>query len=187
MSKVVVSSDTHLGHKRICTFRTEFSTVEEHDDFVIEKHKLTIGKRDTWYCLGDVAFTKEALLRFKEINCAKKILVLGNHCTEYLSIQDLLEVFDEIHSSVRRKLLGKKYILSHIPIHRSEFRSASVNIHGHLHFKTVQDNGYINVCCEHTEYGAIPVEKLLLNYREKSKWLIIKSLVKSMMVKLLHK
>lgn len=33
MAKTIVTSDLHIGHRAICMYRTQFATVEEHDDY----------------------------------------------------------------------------------------------------------------------------------------------------------
>ena len=86
MSRVMVSSDLHLGHRNVTRWRKNFASVEEHDAHIIRTHVENLTKRDIWVCLGDVCFDKEKLHLLKQINCEKKILILGNHCTEYLSV-----------------------------------------------------------------------------------------------------
>lgn len=162
MSRPVTSSDLHLGHKGIIKYRPKFQTVEEHDDYIIAQHQKTIKPNDTWFCLGDAAFTKEALQRIKEIKCRRKVLVLGNHDIERnFKMEDLLEVFDSVYSLKKHEAFGSKFWFSHCPMHPEEFRSRTFNIHGHTHFKEMKDRRYINVCLEHTDYGVVSIEKLL--------------------------
>lgn len=171
MSRPVVSSDLHLGHVNALKWRIGgFKTIEEHDDTIINAHVKTIKKNDLWICLGDVAWTKEALLRLKDIKCDKKILILGNHCTEgRLSIEDYLEVFDEVHAYQVRTFQKTKYILSHMPIGPAEHRDAVINIHGHKHMGLAKDPRKINVCVEHTDWGAVTIESLINAHKEKRK------------------
>lgn len=162
MSRLMFSSDLHLGHANVCKWRTQFDFVEQHDDYIIEKHKAVLNKRDTWICLGDVAFTKEGLLRLKGIVCQRKILILGNHCTERgLTVADYLEVFDEVHSMKKCSYQGVKYWITHCPIHPMEMRKCNLNIHGHMHEHSLDDPRYVNACLEHTNYEPIWIEHLL--------------------------
>ena len=73
-------------------------------------------------------------------------------------MSDLIEVFDEVHSLVKYKGTW----LSHAPIHQDELRGC-VNIHGHTHYHVIDDERYINVCSEHTNYGPIRRDVLLQN------------------------
>lgn len=72
------------------------------------------------------------------------MLILGNHDTDRkLSINDLVYVYDEIHSLYKHK----EFWLSHAPIHSDELRG-KINIHGHTHEHCIDDDRYINVCVE---------------------------------------
>lgn len=164
MSRTYFSSDWHLGHKNILRWRTQFKDISEHDRCIIENHKKVITKRDRLIVLGDVAFTKEALSSVDEIQCEKKILVLGNHCTEGrgdITIEDLLLVFDEVHSMKKGSYQKVGFWMTHCPMHPSELRGKPFNIHGHTHSAVIDDPRYINVCLEQTNYGPIWVEDLL--------------------------
>jgi calcineurin-like phosphoesterase family protein len=178
MSNILISSDLHLGHKNVCRFRTQFETVEEHDEVIFDNLATALGKRDSLVLLGDVTFTQHWLDRIGELNCAKKTLVLGNHCTEYLSIHELVKVYDSIHG-----LWSKKHCwFSHCPMHYQEMRGKLLNIHGHLHFNNVWKNKepegfkfapgnepymdeldvrYFNACLEHTEYKPITFSDIM--------------------------
>ena len=152
MSKLLLSSDQHLGHKNITKYRTQFSSAEEHHNFVFENLATNVGKRDTLYLLGDVAFDKYWLDKIKSIRCHHKKLILGNHCSEHHSIKALADAFDSIDS-----LLSKRNVwFSHCPIHPQEMRNRLFNVHGHLHNQIIPDDKrYINVCLEHTNYKPI--------------------------------
>ena len=57
--------------------------------------------------------------------------------------------------------LFKKYgfWLSHCPVHPNELRHKK-NIHGHVHNKTVDDDRYINVCCDVVNYTPVELDKI---------------------------
>ena len=167
MSRPVVSSDLHLGHKNITKYRTMFKTSEEHDDAVIAAHKETLRKNDTWYCFGDCAFTKAALARIKELKCRRKVLFLGNHCLENeVTMEDLLEVFDKVYSLQPHKCFGVKMWFSHCPIHPDEMRGKDFNVHGHTHDYSIDDYRYVNVCVEHTNWGVVPLQGVIEKFKE---------------------
>lgn len=149
MSLVYFISDLHLGHKNILNFSGEYregSTVEEHDQILKEKWNSVVRKRDTVYTLGDIAFSQQKLKWFGEEFNGNKILVRGNH--DKMHIRNYLQCFSDIHGVTKYK----GYWLSHAPIHPDELYGKK-NIHGHTHFKVMQDNGivderYINVSIE---------------------------------------
>lgn len=164
MSRTYLSSDWHLGHKNALRWRPQFKDMDEHDNLIIDNHKRILTKRDILIVCGDVAFTKESLARVKEIHCAKKVLILGNHCTEGrggITLEDLMSVFDEIHSMKKGAYQKVGFWLTHCPMHPSELRGKPFNIHGHTHSVVIDDPRYINVCLEQTNYEPVWVEKLL--------------------------
>lgn len=162
MGLVYHTSDWHLGHKNISKFRGQDGFKGEYDSSwtQINNYSNIIRKNDLVWFHGDIIFDPNYLQVVKDLPGIKK-LIMGNHDTEKkrnISISDLVEVFDEIHSLVKYK--GSW--LSHAPIHPEELRGC-VNIHGHTHYHVINDHRYINVCSEQTNYAPIRREKLLEN------------------------
>lgn len=176
MTKRYITSDLHLGHKSSCKWRP-FESPEEHDEVVWDNLRSTVNKRDSIFFLGDIAFTPQWLKKIKELPCKSKVLILGNHDTDNKDCAKLLwESYDQVHSMLNYK----GTILSHCPIHESEFRGKTLNVHGHLHEKVILtiktkkvrgdygywidkpynegNNRYFNVCLEHTEYKPLNFE-----------------------------
>ena len=163
MSRLMITSDLHLGHKNIHKFRSQFETAEEHHEFVFENLAMNINKADSLILLGDIAFDHYWLQRVADINCKKKTLICGNHDTENkIKMIDLCGAYDEVQA-----LMSKRNVwFSHCPIHPDQFRGKTLNIHGHLHDKVVmgdayQDFRYLNVCVEHTDYKPISFADLI--------------------------
>ena len=152
MSRLMITSDLHLGHKSICKYRTEFSTEEEHSETLFENLASSIKKADTIYFLGDIAFTKGWLEKIKSLRCRYKLLICGNHDTERgISMRDLVDCYDNVMSLYSKR----NYWFTHCPIHPSEIRGREGVIHGHLHDKVIDDGRYFNACVEHTKYKPI--------------------------------
>ena len=163
MSRLLLTSDLHLGHKNICKYRTGFKDAQHHHETVFENLASSVSKRDTIYFLGDIAFDPYWLPLIKGIRAQHKKLIVGNHCTEHIPMSELVKCFDSVDS-----LLSKRnFWFSHAPIHPQEIRRRVANIHGHLHGNIVLDqNGepdkrYINVCLEHTDYKPISFEEVI--------------------------
>ncbi|MBY5755881.1 hypothetical protein [Rhizobium leguminosarum] len=77
-------ADTHLGHERMLSMQPRpFSTIEEHDEYIIEAWNSVVNDSDFVYHLGDFAFClsrdadriKAIFGRLK----GRKYLILGNH------------------------------------------------------------------------------------------------------------
>jgi calcineurin-like phosphoesterase family protein len=127
---------------------------------IIENYKKVVQKRDTVWFHGDIIFDPKYLEIVKDLQGNKKLL-LGNHDIEKkrnITLSDLLLVFDSVESLVKHKGTW----LSHAPIHPDELRGA-INIHGHTHYYNIDDDRYINVSVEQTQYAPIPREYLLRN------------------------
>ena len=158
MTRLMITSDLHLGHKNIHKFRAEFESAEHHHEVMFENLAMNIQKRDSVIFLGDIAFDRYWLNKIKSIKCEKKLLICGNHDTENgIKMRDLVGVYDDVMSLHSRR----NYWFSHCPIHPSEMRGKTGNIHGHLHSKTIDDERYINACVERTSYKPITFAELI--------------------------
>lgn len=175
MTRLMITSDLHLGHKNIHKFRNEFKTAEEHHEVMFENLASNIQKRDSLILLGDIAFDKYWLGKIASIKCEKKLLICGNHDTENgIKMRDLVNAYDDVMALYSRR----NYWFSHCPIHLQQMRGKTANIHGHLHDKRIMkpyidkdDKGrriyqkpseyYINACVEHTNYKPISFAELI--------------------------
>ena len=151
--KSYVVSDLHLGHSNIIKYtRTQFKTIEDHDDHIISilSH---IPANETLFILGDVAFKKSSMEKLLHVPC-RKILIAGNH--DHFSPRSYEPYFYKVygvgeitHTSYSNEV--STAVLTHIPIHPAEMRW-NYNIHGHCHVKKINDERYINVTCEHLDF-----------------------------------
>lgn len=144
MNRVWVIADTHFGHSRILEFEPEarpFSSIEEHDEEIIDRWNGVVKQRDTVWHLGDVAFGKKNINLISRLKGIKR-LVLGNHDRH----PELLDLFDSVHGSA----VYHDCIFTHIPVHPGQFYRFRKNIHGHVHSKSLDDPRYINVSVEIT-------------------------------------
>lgn len=160
MATVYFIGDIHAGHKNICKFRTEFSSEEEHFQFVKENYHRVVTKRDTVFFMGDIAFSKERLDDVSKWIGEQKVLIAGNHCLDNLTMKELVNSFDKVYALKKYK----EFWLSHAPIHPEELRG-KCNIHGHVHYATLDDNRYFNTSLENINYAPINIETI----REKIK------------------
>jgi calcineurin-like phosphoesterase family protein len=154
VSRVFHTSDWHLGHKNILKYRPQFKTIKEHDDLIFENYLNTIIKRDTVYFHGDMLFSLDYFERFKELP-GHKILIVGNHDTDFLKLEEIMPLFDRTVALTKKKQAW----LSHAPIHPTELRG-KFNIHGHMHDQTLDDPRYFSVCLEQTNYTPIDRQEI---------------------------
>ena len=113
--KVWFIGDVHGGHRGIVKYRTEFTDENHHFQTIKKNFNNLVGVDDKVFFMGDTAFTLERLEDVAGWNGSSKVLIVGNHDTEYLPMHVLCQYFDEVHSMVK---YGKKFWLTH---HSSSF------------------------------------------------------------------
>lgn len=147
MSTVYFAGDLHFGHKNIGNFRPVLSE-SDHREMIIDRFNQVLKKRDTLYLMGDIAFTPEMVEQLDRIKCGYKFLILGNHDIKDTALW--LQHVDDIFGIEKYK----RAWLTHCPIHPAELRGR-INIHGHVHNATIEDNRYFNTSLENTNYNPI--------------------------------
>ena len=165
MANLFLISDTHFGHAKFLTFKTasgelirKFDSVEQMDQTMIDNWNKVVNKNDQVYHLGDVVINRKFLQVLDQLN-GKKVLIRGNH--DIFKIDDYTKYFKDVRGSHR---LDKHFVLSHIPLHPDSVNDGLINMHGHIHHKTVMlnenciDPKYFNCCVEHHNYTPIPFE-----------------------------
>jgi calcineurin-like phosphoesterase family protein len=149
-NRIFIIADTHFGHKKILEFEAahrQFSSIEEHDEYIVEGWNRAVGKNDTVWHLGDVLFGRDSFKYLARLNGNKK-LVMGNHDNYPL------ELYQQHFTRICGGMKLRDFILTHIPIHTDQFYRFSGNIHGHMHSKSLDDKRYINVSAENL--GLVP-------------------------------
>lgn len=164
MSEVYFAGDGHLKHKRICKYRPQFSTVEEHEEAILKAFDH-VTKRDKTFFMGDWVFEKEALDIISLIPGAKH-LVLGNH-DKFELIPDMLKVFDHISGDLNYK----EFWLTHIPIHPTEMRG-KYNIYAHTHNAFVDDWRFYCTSMEQINYKAVSLQEIRKEFESRKEWVL---------------
>ena len=120
------TSDLHFGHKNILGFAKPrpFSTIEEHDQAIIDNWNSVVKQEDDVYIIGDISLnlsTEDIENRLKALN-GNKYLILGNHdrpkiYAKFLNSGLLKEMKDYASIKLEDKV-GRVYecILFHYPI-----------------------------------------------------------------------
>lgn len=156
-------SDLHLGHENSLNFKRQdglplrpFQSVEEMDETVIDNWNKVVNPQDNVTIVGDVVINKKHLHKVARLN-GRKSLIMGNH--DMLSTELLSQYFYKVYGA-------KEYdscIITHIPVHPSQFDRFSANIHGHLHSNFVMDSSgssrdyrYFNVSCDCDDMLFVP-------------------------------
>jgi calcineurin-like phosphoesterase family protein len=169
-------SDLHLSHKNMAIKRG-FSSVLEHDEYIISQWNKKVHKNDVTYILGDVTMETHNNYYLLDRLKGSKIVILGNHDMKN-HVKHLLNHVDSVAGMVKYSVKGyPKIFLTHCPIHPMELNHrVGYNIHGHIHehlvMKTeiigknnntrqVPDTRYINVACEQVDYTPQLLKELI--------------------------
>jgi calcineurin-like phosphoesterase family protein len=157
MSNVWVYSDPHFNHQNIIRYCDRpFKDAYEMNEVLIARYNDRVKGNDKVYFLGDVYFggKNDAEKILARLN-GKKRLILGNH--DNLEDGVLKKYFQRIY--LWRVFRDEKMIFSHIPLHPNQL-GESINVHGHIHEKLMNDPKYVNACVEHSDYAPIPFEEI---------------------------
>jgi calcineurin-like phosphoesterase family protein len=159
MSETFFIGDTHFGHKNIINFSSikeyrPFSSIEEHDAELVKRWNSVVAPKDKVFMLGDFCFGKRNIDIAGLLN-GYKVLIAGNH--DLYATEDYLRYFKKIYGACEYK----RAILTHIPVHPSQFARYSINIHGHLHVHTIDDPRYFNCSAEQINLTPISYESIL--------------------------
>jgi len=92
-----------------------------------------------------------------------KVSVTGN-CTDNIPMSEIVKHFDSVYSLKKYR----EFWLSHCPIHPAELRG-KMNIHGHVHYATLDDKRYFNTSLENIDYKPINIEEIRKRIYEENK------------------
>lgn len=175
-------SDTHFFHEKLLNFekedghkcRSQFSSVEEMNEIMIERWNARVKPGDRVRHLGDVILglkgdewdTKGDRL-LSRLN-GRKDLILGNHDNPKRKV--LQNHFRRIDywKTYRRKEKEWALCLTHVPHRLDQIRKTDINIHGHIHEKVMEEHNYICVCVEQTNYAPVHLDEILTLCRQRN-------------------
>lgn len=156
------TSDQHFGHysarfdRGIITFeRTQFKTIQEHDEFMAQKFiqwSEKLQPQDELWVLGDWGDIHWLYL-ISQFKC-RTHFVFGNH--DCRADKELFEAaFDEVHDYP--VYLSDKLVVSHEPVGTWD---SCVNIHGHLHGSVLNKPNYLNASVHVANYNLVSEKNL---------------------------
>jgi len=150
-ARILFFSDPHFGHHNMAIKRG-FENAEQMNQHIIQSWNSVVNKKDTVYILGDITMEKTASYPLLDQLLGYKKVVLGNH-DQPQHIPELLKHVNSVAGIVKFRSRYGSIFLTHCPIHPNELDyRVKYNIHGHVHENTIEDDRYINVCCENIDY-----------------------------------
>ena len=156
-------SDTHFQHENILKYSpSQFSTVEERDEAMVDNWNSVVKQGDVVYHLGDVFFgSKQTFPSLWNRLKGSKRLIVGNHDDiKYLSSGSF---FKKVY--MWRVWNDKPLLFTHVPVHEDNIHerildAGGVNVHGHTHLNGSPEGPYKSVCVELNGYTPVNLEEL---------------------------
>lgn len=161
-SKLFLTGDLHLGHKRILTYEKEYrnySTIEAMHEAIIYNWNKKIKATDKTMILGDLTFTnqKNTTDIISKLN-GIKYLIKGNHdvrTNQWYRDCGIKEVYDY------PIIINNYFLLSHEPF--LYLKEPFINIHAHVHSsKNFLTFTPTSVCVSMERWGMSPVSLLTI-------------------------
>lgn len=150
--KIFITADHHFNHENIIKYcKRLFKTVEEMNEFMIEKWNEEVGKKDLVIHLGDFGFGKDKIKKIREKINGTIILVQGNH--DYKNMEDCGFIV------VKEPIKIKNLVLTHRPLPLEKIPKSFVNVHGHIHEK--ESTQGINISVDETGFYPVKLDELL--------------------------
>lgn len=149
MSNIYFTSDTHFSHNRSFLYEPRgFSSIEEHDETIIENWNKTVKPEDIVYLLGDLMLNdnESGIKKLNQLQ-GKIYYIRGNHCTdsrcELYKNTNMIPLSGDFYTSwaAVQKINGFNFYLSHYPTMTSYLENMAplkqhlINLHGHTHSK----------------------------------------------------
>jgi calcineurin-like phosphoesterase family protein len=177
---IYVISDTHFLHENILSFKDsatgklvrgdKFSSVDEMDEYMIDKWNSVVKPGDRVYHLGDVFMGDQE--KFKKLFpklAGQKRLIVGNHDDiKFLSSGGF---FKKVY--MWRMFPEFNILMSHVPLHESSLLRlpgrggkypddcvTMYNCHGHIHQNSSPPGPYKNLSVEAIDYTPVHIETL---------------------------
>lgn len=131
-----IYSDPHFGHEKVIKYNQRpFKTVEEMDEYLIEKWNETVRKKDEIIILGDFTLSNNARKYLDSLNGRIKVLEnRTHHDRSWIRKKEQTENIELLPPIYRQKWYHQIYILCHFPIYKWENSDhGSFHLHGHSH------------------------------------------------------
>lgn len=167
-SSVWVTSDNHFGHINILKYENRLeklgvNNVDEHDNELIRRWNLVVGKNDLVIILGDFSFksAKDTNKLLQQLN-GDKVLIRGNHDIFLDDKAFDKSLFKAVYDYKETKYKGQEIALMHYPImdfkHQNKEIKPAVLLFGHIHsFKMLIPKHSYNVGVDVNNYYPVDI------------------------------
>lgn len=157
--KVWFWSDLHLNHHNIIKYANRpFHSAPDFNNELLQQ-ALAVVQPDDWLVFGgDLGMWNDmaSIPDWMKACPGKKLLIMGNHDIKTrggpANLQEWLDLGFCGVADIWVIPAKKQYWLTHYPINPSLLLPNVINVHGHIHEKSLE-GPYINMCVEHHQYA----------------------------------
>jgi calcineurin-like phosphoesterase family protein len=189
--KIWFVSDLHFSHKNILKYSTgrgeelgldldSPDMLSKHDEALIRRWNMTVGKHDVVYILGDLSFAKaeDTRIILGRLN-GKKHLIIGNHDQSCRGLDNYFVSTSQIKEVTFKKTLfpfldeNMHCVLCHFPLMAWNRRMhGSCMVHGHLHgsgddFNEMSEELRVDIGFDSrlADFGLVSLEQLYEHFK----------------------
>lgn len=168
MSRILFSSDTHIGHRNIIEYcQRPFKDLDEMHSEIIRRWNMVVSDNDTVYHLGDLALCPKTVWQpITQQLKGHKILIRGNH-DKHTNRSYYDGGFEKLHDRWDLKLPteeANKFVivfLEHRPQFDYDTNKYSLHLCGHVHTRWTRKGNIINVGVDKWSYAPVTIEELI--------------------------
>lgn len=155
------TADTHFTHTNIIRYcNRPFSSIQEHDEVLIQNWNKVVKGKDTVYHLGDFGFNNTD----KFCNIINKLhgniyLIRGNHDKQEVIEHKRFKIVKDVHRFKRDK---QEFFLSHYA-HRTwpKMNYGAIHLFGHSHGNMPDFGRSTDVGVDRWNYTPVSIDQIL--------------------------
>lgn len=156
-------SDTHFCHSNIIKYCDRpFKDAKEMNETIINNWNNIVTNEDIVYHLGDFCLSTDDEIKniFNRL-IGTIILIRGNHDRKSFKFYE--KIGFKVLTNAPIILEKYKLMLSHVPLPDSKIKEGYINLHGHIHNKSISedysDEKHINLSVDVTGYKPVSIDE----------------------------
>jgi calcineurin-like phosphoesterase family protein len=159
-----LTADWHLGENRFELMGRPFTSTEEHNNTILQRHNSVVKPDDVVIVIGDAVYQKtpDFLDMVSKFN-GKKVLIRGNHDAVFKDEQ-LAPYFDKIIAEgegISASVDGIDCYLTHYP---TQGKADKFNLVGHIHAAWKYQLNMFNVGIDTNGYYPVNLNKIPFHF-----------------------
>lgn len=153
-----IISDTHFGHENIIRYA---GRPDDHEQRMLDAWTTLIADDDHVLHLGDWFMGKRDRFadQIRPRLTGHLHTLIGNHDRQSRGFYTDLAI--QVHKPFLWTHKGWRIIFTHRPAPEAVTFPNTLNVHGHIHEKTMSDRRMISVCVEQTDYRPVRLDTLV--------------------------